>query len=99
MWPFMFPFKRRKEPPTLTKTELLDRIHEELETVRQFIERLELAEKDIVNLNTALNRVERKQSRWVEIMNEREDPARVAKFLETQPGSVQTMPQCGEETE
>lgn len=77
----MWPFRRLKQLPGLGNEELSKRILEELETTRQFFERLEQAEKDIVNINTALARIERKQNRWVEILNEKEDPAKVAELL------------------
>jgi len=94
----MWPFKRPKQPSPLGDTEVSERILEELRTVKDFIERLEVAEKDIVNINTALNRIERKQSRWIELLNEKEDPAKVA-LLQGQPvNSIRREPELGEET-
>jgi len=102
----MWGFKRKEAPkqlPDLTRESVITEFREQLGVVNQFIERLELAEKDIVNLNTALNRVERKQSKWLEILNEKEDPARVAKLNAEATLVGQQLnprqPECGEETE
>jgi len=98
----MWPFKKKEVPkqlPGLTHDELIQVIQEQIGVLNRFIERLELAEKDIVNLNTALNRVERKQSKWLEILNEKEDPARVAALQGQNPASWPRQPECGEESE
>lgn len=95
----MWPFRRPKRTSGLSHDELIQGIQTQLGVINDYIERLEQAEKDIVNLNTAVERVLRKQSRWVELMNEKGDPERVAKFLEAQPRQGQPVPQVGEEIE
>lgn len=94
----MWPFKCRKQSALGGNEELSRRILEELETARAFFERLEQAEKDITNINTALARIERKQQRWVEILNEKESPEKVAQLEGLVRQESRQELQVGEET-
>ena len=94
----MWPFSCRKQPPLQENEALSKRILEELETTRQFFERLEQAEKDITNINTALARIERKQQRWVEILNDKESPEKVAQLEGLMRQESHRELQVGEET-
>lgn len=94
----MWPFKCPKQLSPGGNGELSKRILEELETARQFFERLELAEKDITNINTALQRIERKQNRWVEILNDKESPDKVAQLEGLVRQESRQELQVGEET-
>ncbi len=94
----MWPFKSPKQSPLGGNEELSKRILEELETARLFFDRLELAEKDIVNINTALQRIERKQNRWVEILNDKESPDKVAQLEGLVRQESRSELQIGEET-
>ena len=94
----MWPFKSHKQPQVLDNLDLSKSILEELKTTREFFERLEIAEKDITNINTALARIERKQQRWVEILNEKESPEKVARLEGLAGQQSRYELQVGEET-
>jgi len=66
MWPFNRLSKWRKSRPTTIGVEefirLQVRVEAAEEALTQFIE-------DGATINTAINRIERKQNRWIEILN------------------------------
>lgn len=95
----MWPFRSPKQLPVPVNEGVSADIREQLDTLNEFFERVQQAERDITNLNTAINRVERKQSRWLEVLNEREDPAMLKKLEGLVPGDGVKQPaEVGEET-
>ena len=72
MWPFKSPKDNHRE-----QKEALPGVSEDVsEGFKDLLEMLQQHTADIATLNTAVNRVERKQNRWLEILNVRETEPR-----------------------
>ena len=66
---FKFLSRRKKNSPEALSPDAIEGI---LNTLEGLTESVQQNISDIINLNTAINRVERKQNRWLEVLNERE---------------------------
>jgi len=68
----MWPFNRPKGNHQGGKDTLPGAADDVVEGLKDLLEMVQQHAKDIATLNTAVNRLERKQNRWLELLNVRE---------------------------
>lgn len=68
----MWPFKRLKDNHRQGNDALVETAEDVHEAIKDLLEMIQANTKDITTCNTAINRVERKQNRWLELLNVRE---------------------------
>lgn len=72
MWPFKS--NSKKQSPEQPGD---DAFRDASSNMQKVLDILEAHQQDITTLNTAVNRIERKQNRWLEVLNSREISANV----------------------
>ncbi len=71
MWPFKSNGKKtRPEPSGDESIQTVQELHDYTERCfAKYLEILEQHQTDLATINTAINRIERKQNRWLEVLN------------------------------
>lgn len=102
----MWPFNRPKQITGLRGDDQVELSNGQTASLDDIIATLEQIQKDQAIFNTAINRIERKQNRWLDILNTGEDKVE-ASIVTHEPGNPKTValpptdntPACGEELE